>query len=213
MAVSVNKGYSCAVFTFSCQKNLDSGDRLHGCWSRDPSLNSSTCHQVSTVDLLACENQHTAMCPWPPRPASLPPSCWCMLLTVRSRADEGLVRFMFSCGERGTAHTDVCKVGLRDAISTLTATYPKSCLGFFVEDTKKECHYWSRISGLLFFFLLNRKKGLFLHTFPQTQSVTFLCSTRQAGNSLQNLHFFLQSSCFHTGCCGKLSVKKRDMQH
>lgn len=72
-----------------------------------------------------------------PVPPPSPPSCWCMLLTVRSRADEGLVRFMFSCGERGTAQTHVCEVGLRDASSTLPVTYPKSCLGFFVEDTKK----------------------------------------------------------------------------
>lgn len=68
-------------------------------------------------------------------PSLLPPplSCWCMLLTARSRADEGLVRFMFSWSERGTAHTDVCEKGLGGIKFYLTGMF-----GFLGRKHKKD---------------------------------------------------------------------------
>lgn len=72
-----------------------------------------------------------------------PPSCWCMLLTARSSADEGLVRFMFAQCERGTAQTVVCEKTLAVQSSTSLATDRWPCLGFYEENKNKGFHYCS----------------------------------------------------------------------
>lgn len=74
---------------------------------------------------------------------------------------------------------------------------------------------WHRISGLQFFYLIFhclKKRVYFCPCCFYVQNVFDFCTTpnksRQSTSKLLGF-LFLQSSCFHTDCCGKVGVKKK----